>query len=137
MNIIEAEYWAMAIPEPWLAGQDEDTIVIEDNDDIGVIEIDTLLSESDTVISEADLNQLAQSLIDEGKQPAPYHQELLNGFCFEYSDDGDWCRDFFLAYKHVVMIVAYTCDIENRGLDDANIDEILSTWVPSTSVEQV
>ena len=38
-------------------------------------------------------------------------------------------REWYVAIGSVLLFITYSCDAENRGLDDAAVDEILQTLV--------
>ena len=46
MNILETEWWSLAIPPEWWAESEEDSVLVGDRDDVGVIEISTLHKEN-------------------------------------------------------------------------------------------
>ena len=39
MNVLETEWWSLALPPEWWADSEEDSILIGDRDDVGCIEI--------------------------------------------------------------------------------------------------
>ena len=45
MNVLETEWWTMALPPEWWADSEEDSILVGDRDDVGCIEISTLHKE--------------------------------------------------------------------------------------------
>ena len=45
MNVLETEWWSLAIPPEWWADSEEDSILVGDRDDVGCIEISTLHKE--------------------------------------------------------------------------------------------
>ena len=42
MNILETEWWSLALPPEWWADTEEDSILVGDRDEVGCIEIFTL-----------------------------------------------------------------------------------------------
>lgn len=42
MNILETEWWSLALPPEWWADTEEDSILVGDRDEVGCIEISTL-----------------------------------------------------------------------------------------------
>ena len=45
MNVLETEWWTLALPPEWWADSEEDSILVGDRDDVGCIEISTLHKE--------------------------------------------------------------------------------------------
>lgn len=126
MYCVETDWWLLDLPEEWGAEQDEETIVIGDEDGVGELEI-TTLERRDAAGAEVDLEALAQDVISSGAAGRPVRVGEFSGFYFHYSEDGDAVREWLLAAGDVVLLVSYSCDEENRGLDDAVVDEILDT----------
>jgi len=42
-------------------------------------------------------------------------------------DGSDAVREWYLSHGSLLMMVAYSCDESNKGMDDSAVDEILST----------
>jgi hypothetical protein len=51
----------------------------------------------------------------------------LNGYYYSYQDDGDALREWYLRGDDLLLLITYSCDLENAGMDDSAVDEILST----------
>jgi hypothetical protein len=47
--------------------------------------------------------------------------------CFE--EDETQVREFYLAYGEALLYITYICDVDDAGMDDAAIEEILGTLV--------
>ena len=46
MNVLETEWWTLALPPEWWAEAEEDSILVGDRDGVGCIEISTLHREA-------------------------------------------------------------------------------------------
>ena len=46
MNVLETEWWSLALPPEWWADTEEESILIGDRDGVGTIEISTLHKET-------------------------------------------------------------------------------------------
>ena len=126
MNILETEWWTIGVPPEWWAEQEEDVIVIGDRDDVGCIEVSTLHKEAGE-FSAAELQQLAR---DNGDSDWAWQSAGLGEFsgCYSsYEDEGCLVREWYVAAGEVCLFITYSCDEDNRGLDDAAVDEILQT----------
>jgi len=124
MHIVETEWWSMDLPEEWQAEQDEETIVIGDDDGVGMIEI-TALEQRDATV--ADLNELASQVFPEEMNAQPAQVGEFSGLYVQYLDEDDAVREWLLQKDGQILLVSYSCDAENAGLDDEIVDEILST----------
>ena len=126
MKLLETDWWTIELPPEWEAEQDDDVVVIEDEDGVSCLEISTLVREEGEV-GHADLVEFSRDLRDAGLKPREVHFGDWRGEVFEH-DDGEYhWREWFLACQRVFVYAAYHCLSENRGMDDAAIDEILST----------
>jgi len=126
MNVLETEWWTLAIPPEWWADSEEDSILVGDRDDVGCIEISTLHKEAgafdrDTVLA------IAES---EAEQPLDWRPVTLgefSGISSGYVQDSTAVREWYVASGALMLFITYSCDEENRGMDDAAVDEILDT----------
>ena len=66
------------------------------------------------------------------QQKIPYQSVTvasLRGISFVYDDrdEGVAWREWYLAQDDLLLYITYNTDLENKGLDDAVVDEILAT----------
>ncbi len=126
MNVLETEWWTMGVPPEWWAEREEDGILVGDRDDVGCIEISTLCKEQ----GEFQRDEVAAIARDNGEpdwQWRPGAAGAFSGVCCEYLEEGDAVREWYLASGPVLLFITYSCDEDNRGLDDAAVDDILGT----------
>jgi hypothetical protein len=124
MKMIETQWWSMPLGEEWNAEVDEDTVIIGDEDGVGILEITVLELEGGDAGPE-DLQELAQQLIPEGVIGKAVTCGQWRGKLYEYANE-DACRDWLLLHEHKVMLMSYTCDLDNQGMDDSAVDEMLA-----------
>lgn len=126
MNVLETEWWSLAVPPEWWAESEEESILIGDHDDVGCIEISTLHKDS----GEFSLDTLRQIAIDEADQPVEWQGVTLGDFrgvCGSYTVEGSGIREWYVANGAMMLFITYSCDEDNRGMDDAAVDDILDT----------
>jgi hypothetical protein len=126
MNVLETEWWTMAIPPEWWADSEEDSIVVGDRDDVGCIEISTL-HKDEGVFDLQSVRGIAQS---ESEQPLDWHPATLGDFGgvqSSYVEDDTAVREWYVFSGALLLFITYSCDEENRGMDDAAVDELLDT----------
>jgi len=126
MRSVETDWWLIDLPDEWEAEQDEETIVIGDEDGVGALEI-TTLERSDEDVEPADVHELAQALVPSDIAGVPVRINEFSGLYFEYEDEGDAVREWLLRDGALLLLVSYSCDLDNRGFDDDVVDEILET----------
>ncbi len=125
MKLVETQWWAMPIGEEWSAELDEETVIITDADGVGCLEV-SVLEWDDGELTGDDLQMLAQQLIPEGVPAKAVKCGQWQGQYFSYVDHEDACRDWLLQGGQKVLLVSYTCDPENQGMDDAAVDAMLA-----------
>jgi hypothetical protein len=126
MNVLETEWWTLAIPPEWWADSEEDSILVGDRDDVGCIEISTLHKEAG-VFDRETVHAIAQS---ESEQPLEWSAVTLGeftGITSSYVVEETAVREWYVANGALLLFITYSCDEENRGMDDAAVDELLDT----------
>jgi hypothetical protein len=122
MRVLEAGEWGLLLPDEWQADQEDDAIVIGDRDGVGCIEISELYKE-DGDFSAEDL-----ALFTAGESVwTPVKLGSFVGFGTQLTEEGAAIREWYLYAQHLLLYVTYSCDIENAGMDDAAVDDILDT----------
>lgn len=126
MNILETEWWSLAVPPEWWAELEEESILVGDHDDVGCIEITTLHKES----GEFDAQTLKNIAVDEAEQDVSWSSATLGDFrgvVGSYLEEDVAIREWYVANGGMMLFITYSCDEENRGMDDAAVDELLDT----------
>ena len=125
-NVLETEWWNLAVPPEWWAESEEDSILIGDHDGVGCIEISTLHKEK----GQFSPDEVAQIARDEAEQSLTWETLSLGDFrgvTASYLEDDVAIREWYLARDAMLLFITYSCEEENRGMDDAAVDEILDT----------
>lgn len=126
MRQLLTDCWALDIPEEFTAEQDDETVILTDADNISTLEITAIRKQEGEVTGE-ELAGFAEEL-NAGNLP---RKEIMlgdfDGFVYEYTEEEYWCRDWFVSFKDVCLLVSYTCLDEDKHFDDAAIDNILDS----------
>ena len=126
MNVLNTEWWSMAIPPEWWADAEEDSILIGDRDDVGCIQISTLQRDSGAF----ERDEPAAIAQRESEQPLSWEAVTLGDFAgvsSRYREDGSAVREWYVASGPLLLFITYSCDIENDAMDDAAVNELLDT----------
>lgn len=126
MNILETEWWSLAVPPEWWAEADGETILVGDRDDVGCIEISTLHKEA----GDFDAREVAHIAHTESGADAGWQSVSLGDFTgvgAAFVEDGVAVREWFVANASMLLYITYSCDEDNGGMDDAAVDELLDT----------
>lgn len=128
VNMVQTEWWCLELPPEWQASCEDDCVTIEDQDGVGAIDISAMCKEGSDV-ELADLGEFCADLLEAGHKPAVLTVGNGNGWYFAYVDGEDWWREWYLIVGPVVVYITYNTALENRDMDTAAVDEILSTLV--------
>ncbi|MEQ9463478.1 MAG: hypothetical protein RJQ10_07435 [Haliea sp.] len=129
MNVLETEWWSMALAPEWWADVAEDgTVLVGDEDDVGCLEITTLHKEQGAFDSR-ELLRIAEA---ESSAPQRWQKATcgdFSGWQAAFTEEGAAVREWYLAAGSLLLFVSYSCDLDNRGMDDAAVDALLDTLV--------
>ncbi len=130
-NVLETEWWTMELPLEWWAETEDESILIGDRDDVGCIEISTLHKERGK-FDAAEVSAIAEEESESGQQWRPAKLGDFSGVGASFVEEGAAIREWYVAAGPMLLYITYSCDLEQRGLDDAAVDEILATLAPSS-----
>jgi len=122
MRVLEAGDWCLLLPDEWQAEREEDSIVVFDRDEVGCIELSELRKDGGS-FDDADIADLT------GAEPGwkPAERGDFRGVGRSLVEDDAAIREWYLHAGDLLLYVTYSCEMENQGMDDAAVDEILDT----------
>ena len=126
MNVLETEWWTLAIPPEWWAESEDDSILVGDQDDVGCIEISTLHKEHG-IFEHGMVLSIAQT---ESEQSLHWKSVTLGEFAgvgSSYVQEETAVREWYVSNGALLLFITYSCAEENGGMDDAAVDELLDT----------
>lgn len=129
MNVLETEWWTMALPPEWWAEAEGDSILVGDRDEVGCIEISTLHRES----GEFPADEVLVMARDNAEDTLDWTEVAAGDFAgvtASYEEEGVALREWYVACGPLLLFITYSCDAENRGMDDAAVDQLLDTLMP-------
>ena len=126
MRALESQWWIIELPDEWDAEQEDETIIISDEDGVSEIAITTLVKESG-VVDDAELQSYCNDVAKAYGPGEDVQIEDLHGYYFAYQDQGDVVREWYLRHEAMLLLITYSCDEENIGMDDVAVDQILAT----------
>lgn len=122
MQVLEAGDWSLLLPPEWRAEEVEGAIVIEDRDGVGCIEFSELFKDAG-VFSAAELHQF----VDADQNWDAVTAGSFQGLCSALEEDGAAIREWCVCAGDLMLYITYSCDLENQGMDDSAVEEILDT----------
>lgn len=126
MNVLETEWWTLALPPEWWADSEDDSILVGDRDDVGCIEITTLHKDK----GEFDLQEVRDIAVAESDSPQDWRKVNLGDFqgvSSSFVEESTAIREWYVMHGALLLFITYSCDEDNRGMDDAAVDELLDT----------
>jgi len=126
VNVLETEWWTLALPPEWWAEAEGETILIGDRDEVGVIEISSLHKEAGEFHA-ADIQQMTDDLSPDGVSWSKVDLGDFRGLRCRYQEEDAALREWCVACDGLALFITYSCDTENAGMDDAAVDELLDT----------
>ena len=126
MNVLQTEWWNLAVPPEWWAESEDDSILVGDRDGVGCIEISTLRKDG----GDFDAGEVRDIAGSHSETAADLRAASLGDFQGLYGshiEDGAAIREWYVASGPMLLFITYSCDEENRGMDDAAVDELLDT----------
>jgi hypothetical protein len=126
MNVVETEWWTLALPAQWWADAEDDGILIGDRDGVGCIEISTL-HKDEGEFSREELQDIASTQTDQTIEWQSAALGEFSGLGGSYLEEDAAIREWYVANGSLLLFITYSCDQENRGMDDASVDELLDT----------
>ena len=127
MRVVESQWWIMDLPSEWNAEQDEETIVISDEDGVGEIVI-TTMEKQNGCVEDLELREYTSDLDKSYGDAKQTELGILKGYFYSYQEESDAVREWYLRSGSLLVLITYSCDISNAGMDDSAVDEILSTF---------
>lgn len=132
MNVLETEWWTLALPPEWWADSEDDSILVGDRDDVGCIEITTLHKEK----GEFDLQEAREIAVAESDSVQDWRKISLGDFqgvSSSFVEESAAIREWYVMHGALLLFITYSCDEDNRGMDDAAVDELLDTLLVTSA----
>lgn len=122
MHVLEAGDWSLLLPPEWQAEEDGDSILIGDRDDVGCLEISELRKEG------ADFNAEDLAQFTGSEYPwTPVQCGSFTGLAASLVEDDAAIREWYLMAGDLLLYLTYSCDLDNQGMDDGAVDDIMDT----------
>ena len=128
MKVLETDYWCLILPTEWVASDEEDSVRIVDQDDVGELVISTLCKELGEV-TQKELVDMATEESPEVENWKAVNAGAFAGVTGSFSEDDAAIREWYVGAGSVLLYMSYLCHEDDAGLDDASVDEILNTLV--------
>ena len=126
MNQFNSEWWSICLPDDWTIEQDNTCITMFSESGFGALQISASCNNNGSATDD-DLREFAQEHIDAGASLEPIICGEFTGFYLHYSIEEVYQREWWLRCGNTVVLATYTSDIEDKGNEDKNMNNILNT----------
>lgn len=125
MQVLETDWWSLLLPVEWSAEHEDGIVVIGDRDGVGCIEISEWQPEEGA--QGESLQALAQANTLPGASWQPCRLGAFSGLNSAGTEEGMAIREWYVQSGRLLLYITYSCELDNAGMDDAVVDEILAT----------
>lgn len=126
MTEFQTDLWKTLLPEGWEGEEDDEGVVLFDPEGPGELAISVSEME-DGLVDEEDLEYFAADIIEEGIPYSRVRVGEFQGLFFEYEDEGEFLREWYLAFDELFFYITYSCDLANRHQEDKAVQDILKS----------
>lgn len=133
--LVETDCFIIDLPESWSVEQDEESLIFNDPDNITCLEI-SAVRKQDGLVEDDDLKIFSQDFLEQGLKPTPISIGDFCGSYFSLEEDGEAWREWVLCAEDVMLLASHGAELEDKGLDDAIVDEMLSTLLVLKKAEE-
>lgn len=128
MTEFATDLWKTRLPEGWegAEAEDDEGVVLFHPDGPGELQV-TVTEKEDGLVDETDLEYFAADLLEDGFPEKIVRVGEFQGLYFEYDEEGEFWREWFLAYDELFFYVTYSCDVADKHKEDRAVAEILKS----------
>ena len=118
--------WSIEPAPGWTGRDDPECITIESEQGVGALQVSGYVQAG--VVSDDDLEELAAERVTGLlRQMRSCVAGEFTGFAYERLSDGMSWREWYLRAADLALFVTYVCSPDNAGVDDADVDQMLTT----------
>lgn len=126
MNRYDSEWWSVDLPDDWRTERDDTCTSMFSKSGVGALQISAVRN-NDGPATDDDLKDFAKAHLDAGAPVKPVNYGAFMGFYLHYSLDNFYQRQWWLRCADTVVLATYTSDLEDKGIEDGVVDNILKT----------
>jgi len=116
--------WSLQVAEGWDTCHDADCASIARRElGCGALQLSAALRDSE--VTDGDLLDFAAKEVEAGLKGVPVLTSEFGGYLFTFVRDGAFWRRWYLRKGSLALFVTYNCNVEERGVEDADVDEMM------------
>ena len=118
--------WALTLPRTFSLQEEEgDVVTLASDNGFRALQISSYIK--DAPVSDNDLFEVSEEMSNARHKLNVTTQGEFKGFATEATDDGNWFRSWFLRCNSTMLFATYVCDVDDRGVEDQLVEEVLSS----------
>jgi hypothetical protein len=125
-KIYESNWWTLTLPPNWEWEEDEDCVGFFTADSAGALQVSAYLKDDD-VVTQEDLEDFIPEEIQAIVLDTPVKIGHFSGYTAKYVEEDTYWRQWWLMAGPLMVYLTYNSEAEDHGMEDATIDEIVST----------
>jgi hypothetical protein len=119
------ETWSIDLPAGWRAWHDDACATIVGSLEVGALQVSAAFKDSEVL--RQDLLEFAADHIAARARPAEVVAGDFMGIAISFEHDGAFWHHWYLRNGAQELFITYNCAAENRGVEDAAVQEVLKT----------
>jgi hypothetical protein len=125
MQVVSGFSWELAVLPNWSAESNQECESIFRPDGVGVLQISSARKNCD--VTDDDLNGFANAEVGVSTGPWPVQFGDFVGIELTKNLENAHWRMWFLRNRDLTLFATYNCDPPDRGIEDPDVDQMLST----------
>ena len=118
-------YWKVSLRQGWSGRNDPECATFARPGGPGALQISA--SRKDGDVTDEDLRDFARDHLENGAQTEAVTVGDFSGFTFQYRDDENYWRQWFVRHGPLALFVTYNCPVASYGEEGASVDHIVAS----------
>ena len=129
-NTYDSDLWSVDLPPGWQVREHEICTSFFREDGVGALQVGAFLHEYQE-ITDPDLLEINEEAGNEDAPVLAFSSDHFKGFSTRFStEEAHWGR-WLLRAGRLLVHVTYNCNLENAGVEDHEVYEIVMTFRPA------
>jgi hypothetical protein len=118
-------YWKVSVPTGWVARNDPKCATFTRPGGPGALQVSA--ARKDGEVTDDDLNDFASEHLGNGAKTKPVTLGDFTGFTFQYRDDENYWRQWFVRRGPLAVFLTYNCPVASYAEESAAVEAIITT----------
>jgi hypothetical protein len=118
-------YWKVSLPQEWSGRNDAECATFVRPGGPGALQISA--ARKDSEVTDDDLRDFAREHLENGAKTKAVTTGDFCGFTFQYRDDENYWRQWFVRHGPFAVFVTYNCPVAAYGEESATVESIVTS----------